>query len=245
MKVALFGYGKMGKEIEQILLNRGHSIVAKVSRNTDKNSIQTDNIDVVIEFSTPEAVVENIAFCLAHKLPIVIGTTGWYDHFDQLSKQSKENDTAMIYGTNFSIGVNLFFTLNSALAQLMTSSLDYSCEVKEIHHTEKKDAPSGTGITIAEDIIENNSRYTNWLNVKKTEISDTHILPLASERLPDVPGTHIVTYENEIDKIEITHTAKNRKGFALGSVLAAEWIINKKGIFSIKEIMPDLIKEII
>ena len=246
MKVALFGYGKMGKEIEKILLERRHTVTAKVGSDTNLDTLDTSNIDVVIEFSTPAAAHRNISFCIANRLPVVIGTTGeWYDDLDNLSSSCIANDSAMVYGTNFSIGVNIFFTINEALAKIMDANLGYDCAVKEIHHTEKKDAPSGTGITIAEDIISNNSHYQQWENVNKSKISNVTTLSLESERLPDVPGTHIVSYENDIDRIDLVHTAKNRKGFALGSVLAAEWIKNKKGCFSIKTVMPELIKDLI
>lgn len=245
MKIAIFGYGKMGKEIEKILIQRGHEVVEKITSKSDKNAIDPTNIDVVIEFSSPHAAAANIRYCIQHKLPVIIGTTGWYNQFDQLTKSCIDNNTAMVYGTNFSIGVNIFFTINSALAKIMNANLGYECTVKEVHHTEKKDAPSGTGITIAEDIIAEMNTYEKWENVNKAEISGPNVLSLASERLPDVPGTHIVSYENDIDRIDLIHTAKNRTGFALGSVMAAEWIKNKQGVFSIKEIMPELIKEII
>jgi len=245
MRVALFGYGKMGKEIEKILINRGHSIVEKIDKSTNLSNLKLENIDVAIEFSTPQSAEKNIRFCLNNHLPIIIGTTGWYHHFNDLKSISEAENGALVYGTNFSIGVNIFFAVNSALAKIMNADLGYTCGVKEIHHTEKKDAPSGTGITIAEDIISEIDVLTDWENVNKSKISNPHTLSLESERLPNVPGTHIVSYENEIDKIDLIHTAKNRTGFALGSVLAAEWIINNKGFFSIKEIMPKLIKELI
>lgn len=246
MKVALFGYGKMGKEIEKILLERGHTIAAKIDSNTNLSDIDVNQIDVAIEFSTPQTAHTNISFCVANKIPIIVGTTGeWYDHLEELSLACKANGSALVYGTNFSIGVNIFFSINETLAKIMNSNLGYDCSVKEVHHTEKKDSPSGTGITIAEDIIANNSHYHHWENVNKSKISTPHTLSLESERLPDVPGTHIVSYENEIDRIDLTHTAKNRKGFALGSVLAAEWINRKEGVYSIKEIMPELIKTLI
>lgn len=246
MRVALFGYGKMGKEIEQMLISRHHIVVAKVQNTTDRLALQIKDIDVVIEFSTPLAAQENIEFCLKNKLPIIVGTTGnWYNSLPKISDLCKTKNGLLIYGTNFSIGVNIFFAINSKLAEMMNADLGYEASVREIHHTEKKDAPSGTGITIAEDIISNNKNYTAWENVNKSQINRPNILSLESERFPDVPGTHIITYENNIDKIEFIHTAKNRKGFALGSVLAAEWSINKKGVFSIKDIMPELIKELL
>ena len=245
MRIALFGYGKMGKEIEKILLNRSHSIVAKIGRESKKEDIDFSQIDVAIEFSTPETAKENIELCIQHQTPVVIGTTGWYDQLDQLSITCDQYNGTMLYGTNFSIGVNIFFTINSALAKIMSANIDYDCNVKEVHHTEKKDAPSGTGITIAEDIITHNSHFESWENVNKSKISGSKVLSLESERLPDVPGTHIVSYENDIDRIDLIHTAKNRIGFALGSVLAAEWIKDKKGVYDIKSVMPELIKAII
>lgn len=246
MRVALFGYGKMGKEIEQVLISRNHTITAKLGSHSTKEDLNISDIDVVIEFSTPTTAKENILFCLNNQLPIIVGTTGnWYDELDHLTQLCKQKDGLLIHGTNFSIGVNIFFAINIKLAELMNADMGYEANVREIHHTEKKDAPSGTGITLAEDIIAEIETYTAWENVNKTEISNKNTLSLESERFPDVPGTHIVTYENEIDKIECIHIAKNRRGFALGSVLAAEWSLNKKGIFSIKEIMPKLIKELL
>lgn len=246
MRVALFGYGKMGKEIEQMLISRNHLVVATVRNAEERERLRVNDIDVVIEFSTPQAAYDNINFCLRNHLPIIVGTTGdWYQSLPALSELCTQENGLLIYGTNFSIGVNIFFSINAKLAEMMSADLGYEAAVREIHHTEKKDAPSGTGITIAEDIIANNQHYSTWKNVNKSEISEPNTLSLESERFPDVPGTHIVTYENNIDKIELIHTAKNRKGFALGSVLAAEWSVNKEGVFSIKDIMPDLIKELL
>lgn len=246
MRVALFGYGKMGKEIEQMLVSRNHLIVAKVRNSADRAELPVKDIDVVIEFSTPKAAQENIEFCLTNHLPIIVGTTGdWYNALPALTTLCEQENGLLIYGTNFSIGVNIFFTINSKLAEMMSADLGYEASVREIHHTEKRDAPSGTGITIAEDIIAENKHYDSWENVNKSKITNPAVLSLESERFPDVPGTHIVTYENDIDKIECIHTAKNRKGFALGSVLAAEWSVNKEGVYSIKDIMPNLIKELL
>jgi len=237
MKIAIFGYGKMGKEIEKVLLERGHSISCKISSKDNLDTIDFSNTDAVIEFSTPKTAKKNIEFCINHHLPIVIGTTGWYHDFDELSKLCQTKHSAMIHATNFSLGVNLFFKLNQQLAKLMNNYPSYKCSVTEIHHTEKKDAPSGTGITIAEDIIKELDHFSNWKNVKVSEIKNKNTLSLASERLPNVPGTHEVVYENDIDKIEITHTAHSRKGFALGSVIAAEWIKDKKGVFTMRDVL--------
>lgn len=237
MNVALFGYGKMGKEIEQILLERGHSVSLKVSSKDDLESLDFNGTDVVIEFSTPQTAEKNITFCLTHKLPIIIGTTGWYDNFDQLTTLCKKSDGAMLHATNFSLGVNLFFALNKQLAKLMNNHPSYACSVKEIHHTEKVDAPSGTGISIAEQIIGETESLTQWENVAPNDLQHNSSLALESERLPNVPGTHEVIYENEIDKIEISHTAHSRKGFALGSVIAAEWIKDKTGVFTMNNVL--------
>lgn len=238
MKIAIFGYGKMGKEIEKVCLERGHTISQKITSSSTITSLDFSKTDVAIEFSTPASAEKNILFCINNRIPVIIGTTGeWYNSLESIETLCIENNTAMLPATNFSLGVNLFFELNTQLAKLMNNYNDYSCAVKEIHHTEKLDSPSGTGITISEQIINEHSNYNSWENVNKCEVSHVNILPLESERLPNVPGTHEVVYENEIDKIEIKHTAHSRKGFALGSVIAAEWILNKKGVFSMKDVL--------
>ncbi len=231
----------MGKEIESVLLEKGHSISVKVNSSSSLSIIDFSDTDVVIEFSTPLTAKSNIEFCLNNHLPIVVGTTGWYNHLDDLKQLCHTKNGALLYGTNFSIGVNVFFKVNEFLADIMDKFNDYTCEVKEIHHTEKIDAPSGTGITIANQVIEKINRYDEWKNLPSNQINNSKTLSLASERLPNVPGTHIVKYENDIDKIELTHTAHNRKGFALGSVLAAEWLLNKKGIYEMKDVFNDII----
>ncbi len=237
MNIALFGYGKMGKEIEKIVLERGHSISIRLDKNMNKSELDFSNTDVVIEFTSPDSAKENIEFCLENEIPIIIGTTGWYDDLEYLSKICKNSNSSMLHATNFSLGVNIFFAVNSYLAKIMNTFNDYSVGVTEIHHTQKLDAPSGTGISIAEQIIEEKQDLKAWENVKKSEISDSSTLSIESLRLPDVPGTHDVKYDSEIDSIEIKHTAHNRKGFALGAVLASEWIIGKKGIFTMKDVL--------
>ncbi len=242
MNIALFGYGKMGKEIEKILLERGHSISHKIGSKTDLSSLDFSKTDAAIEFSTPDTAEKNIRFCIENTLPIIIGTTGWYDSFDEITSLCQTNQSAMLYATNFSIGVNLFFALNSKLAKLMNNYPDYACSLKEIHHTEKLDSPSGTGISLAEQIIEELDSKKEWENVSETETTRPTALSLESERLPHVPGTHIVKYEHEsasekVDKIEISHTAHSRHGFAYGSVLAVEWIKNKTGVFTMKDVL--------
>ncbi|MBK6524392.1 MAG: 4-hydroxy-tetrahydrodipicolinate reductase [Crocinitomicaceae bacterium] len=238
MKIALFGYGKMGKEIEKIALERGHSITGKINRSNPKENLDLNSVDVVIEFSAPELALEHIQFCLNNNLPVIIGTTGnWYNHLDDLKKICLERKGAMLHATNFSLGVNLFFAVNKYLANLMNAYPDYSASITEIHHTQKLDSPSGTGISIAEQIISNHTAYTKWENVTKENIKDSTSLSIESLRLPDVPGTHEVKYESSIDTIEIKHTAHNRKGFALGSVIAAEWLIKNKGVFTMNDVL--------
>ncbi len=238
MRIALFGYGKMGKEIEKIALDRGHTITGKINKSNPKENLDLNSVDVVIEFSAPELAHEHIQFCLKNNIPIVIGTTGnWYNQLDDLKKICLQKKGAMLYATNFSLGVNLFFAVNKYLAKLMNEYPDYSASITEIHHTQKLDAPSGTGISIAEQIISNHSAYTKWENVTTENLKDSTSLSIESLRLPDVPGTHEVKYESEIDTIEIKHTAHNRKGFALGSVIAAEWLIKNKGVFTMNDVL--------
>lgn len=237
MNIALFGYGKMGKVIEKIAEKRGHVIVARVNREQPKESFDFSDVDAVIEFSIPEKAKENIQFCFEHKLPVVIGTTGWYEHLEDLKKEAQQINGAFLHSTNFSLGVNVFFELNRHLATLMNQFDDYSAAVTEIHHTQKLDAPSGTGITLCEGVIENHDNYSKWENVKKSQISKNGTLSIESIRLPDVPGTHEVEYESSIDTINIKHTAHNREGFGLGSVIAAEWIIGKTGEFTMKDVL--------
>lgn len=237
MRIGLFGYGKMGKVIEKIALERGHEITARVSREEPKERFDLSNTDVVIEFSVPESAEENIQFCIDNDIPVVIGTTGWYDSLPHLSKYCEDHNGAMLHATNFSLGVNLFFELNRKLAKMMEPYSDYSASMLEVHHTEKLDAPSGTGISLAQDLIDNHKGYASWENVKKSQISDASVLALESQRLPSVPGTHHVTYESTIDKIEMVHTAHNREGFGLGSVIAAEWIKGKTGVFTMRDVL--------
>jgi 4-hydroxy-tetrahydrodipicolinate reductase len=237
MNIALFGYGKMGKEIETIALAEGHRISAKVSSSTDLSAIDFSDTDVIIEFSRPESAVANITFALTNNIPIVVGTTGWYDHLDELTKLCQEKKGSLLYATNFSIGVNIFFAVNTYLAKIMNTQHAYTASIDEIHHTQKLDAPSGTGISLAEQLIENNTKYTHWENVKKSELSTTEALSITSQRIPNVPGTHSVYYASEIDEIELKHVAHNRKGFAKGSILAAAWLKDRKGIFTMKDVL--------
>ena len=231
MKIALFGYGKMGKEIEQIALQRGHEIVLKI-KGTEEYDIS--QADIAIDFSIPNAALSNIVSCFRNNVPVISGTTGWLDDFDKAIDVCKENNGSFIYASNFSIGVNIFFELNKQLAKMMNSQKEYSINVEEIHHTKKLDTPSGTAITLAEGIINNTSKR-DW-QLKETQINDGTI-PIEAKRILDVPGTHIISYESQIDSIEIKHTAHNRKGFALGAVIAAEWLNNKIGIYTMKDVL--------
>lgn len=237
MNIAIFGYGKMGKEIESIAIARGHKITAKVNSKAPKENFDYSETDVIIEFSKPSSALENIHFAIDLGIPIIVGTTGWYDNFKAVSEYCNSKNGGLLHATNFSVGVNAFFALNAHLAKIMNGLSEYEATVLEIHHTEKLDAPSGTGITIAEQIIENHKTYTDWQNVKKDKIENKKTLSLASERLPNVPGTHEVTYSSEIDTIEIKHTAHSRKGFAQGSVIAAEWMKNKSGIYTMQDVL--------
>ena len=231
MKIALFGYGKMGKEIEQIALQRGHEIVLKI-KGTEEYDIS--KADIAIDFSVPNAALSNIVSCFRNNVPVISGTTGWLDDFDKAIDVCKENNGSFIYASNFSIGVNIFFELNKQLAKMMNSQKEYSINVEEIHHTKKLDTPSGTAITLAEGIINNTSKR-DW-QLKETQVN-AGTIPIEAKRILDVPGTHIISYESQIDSIEIKHTAHNRKGFALGAVIAAEWLNNKIGIYTMKDVL--------
>ncbi len=233
MKIALFGYGKMGKEIEQIALKRGHEIVLKIREN-EKYDIS--KADIGIDFSVPNAALHNIISCFKNNVPVISGTTGWLDDFDKALTVCKENKGSFIYASNFSIGVNLFFELNKSLAKMMSTHKDYSLDVEEIHHTKKLDTPSGTAISIAEQIIKNSSK-SNWELIKNSVKQDSNSVPISAKRILDTPGTHKVSYKSEIDSIEIKHIANNRKGFALGAIIAAEWLIKKNGIYTMKDVL--------
>jgi len=230
MKIALLGYGKMGQVIERIALERGHEIVLKKSSKDTFDGLE--NADVAIDFSVPDAAVTNISTCLNSNMPVISGTTGWLENYDKMVSLCNEKRGAFIYGSNFSLGVNIFFELNNHLAKIMAKFSQYKVEMEEIHHTQKLDAPSGTAITLAKEIIEN-SDYSSWAleNAKEDEIL------IDAKRIEGIPGTHSVFYNSEIDSIEIKHTAHNREGFALGAVIAAEWIVGKRGIFTMKDVL--------
>lgn len=230
MKIALLGYGKMGKTIEQIATNRGHEIVLKVDK--DDTDYDVSVADVAIDFSIPDAAVTNISNCFAAKVPVVSGTTGWLDQYDHMVALCKEKEGGFIYASNYSLGVNLFFELNKKLAAMMNNVEGYSIGMEEIHHTEKLDAPSGTAITLAEGIIEQTAK-SQWT----LDQGDEDTIPIVAKRIDKVPGTHTVNYDSEVDTIEIKHTAHNRNGFALGAVIAAEWLHGKTGVFSMKDVL--------
>ena len=244
MKIALLGYGKMGKIIEKIATDRKHDIILKIDYN-NQEELTAENLrqaDVVIEFSTPASALSNIEVCIAAGVPVVVGTTGWYEHLDGIKEKCLQNNATLLYGTNFSVGVNIFFHVNRLLARLMNNYPYYDVQVEEIHHTQKLDSPSGTAITIAEGIIDSLNTKKSWTNVLSADDNapgDDNIkndeLLIESFRIDSVPGTHTVIYDSEVDMIEFKHTAHNRNGFALGAVMAAEWVAGKKGFFSVEE----------
>jgi 4-hydroxy-tetrahydrodipicolinate reductase len=230
MNIALLGYGKMGKVIEGIAIERGHHIVLKVDADTENYNLS--DADVAIDFSIPSAAVQNISNCLNSNIPIVSGTTGWLDHYEKMVTLCKKQNGSFLYASNFSVGVNIFFEINKKLSELIGTQTNYSVSIEEIHHTQKLDAPSGTAISLANDIIKNTS-YTGW----KLENHSGSELQIIAKRIPDVPGTHEATYNSEVDSISIKHTAHSRQGFALGAVIAAEWLKDKKGVFSMKDVL--------
>jgi 4-hydroxy-tetrahydrodipicolinate reductase len=230
MNIALLGYGRMGKTIEALALKRGHSIVIKTS---DITTVDITKADVAIDFSIPEAAFKNITTCFNQNIPVISGTTGWLKDFDKAVDLCKTEKGAFIYASNFSLGVNLFFELNSKLAQMMSKFNDYKVDVEEIHHTQKLDTPSGTAITLAEDIISQSTKLKHW----SLEERNSEALKIEAKRIENVPGTHIVTYKSDIDTISIEHEAHNRDGFALGAIIAAEWLIGKQGVFTMKDVL--------
>ncbi|WP_461449116.1 4-hydroxy-tetrahydrodipicolinate reductase [Mucilaginibacter sp.] len=243
MKIALIGYGKMGKIIEKIATDRKHEIVLKIDHE-NVHELTAENLqkaDVAIEFTMPASVLGNINTCFNAGTPVVVGTTGWYDNLEQIKQECQASNGTLLYATNFSVGVNIFFHVNKLLAKLMNNYPYYDVQVEEIHHTQKLDSPSGTAITIAEGIIENIDSKDKWSNFLVSDDNDSdanikqNVLLIESLRIDSVPGTHTVIYDSEVDSIEFKHTAHNRNGFALGAVLAAEWVHDKKGFYSVQE----------
>ena len=230
MNIALLGYGKMGQLIEQIATKREHNIVAV--KDIDRPEIDLKDADMGIDFSTPEAAYENIVDCLENGIPVISGTTGWLDKYDEVVDFCKVKGGAFLYSSNFSLGVNIFFALNSYLARMMNPLNQYSVSIDELHHIHKLDAPSGTAISLAEDII-SQTPYKSW----QLNEADENTIPISSERKGEFPGTHRVVYTSEVDNIEIKHSAESREGFALGAVIAAEWLLGKTGVFTMKDVL--------
>lgn len=239
MKIALLGYGKMGKMIEEIILRENKDeVVLKIS-SSNKNLLTKEKLqaaDVAIEFSNPTSVLKNIKICFDAGIPVVVGSTGWYDQFSEVKDWCNKANGTIVYASNFSIGVNIFFELNKKLASLMNGRNDYEPVIEEIHHTNKKDSPSGTAITLANDLLSVLQLKNHWVNHQSSLKNELIIL---SQRIDDIVGTHIVTYNSSVDKIEIKHEASNRAGFAQGALMAAEWIKSKKGCYEFRDILFD------
>ena len=232
MKIALLGYGRMGQTIEKIAISRGHDVVLKIDK--DDKDYDITKADVAIDFSLPSAAFGNITNCINNRVPVVSGTTGWLDNYDKAVALCEEKNGGFIYASNFSLGVNIFFELNKTLAKMMSNLSQYNVTMEEIHHTKKLDAPSGTAITLAEGVIDNNNNYESW---KLDGTDNKNTIPIAAKRIEDVPGTHSINYVSEVDSINIEHIAHNRQGFALGAVVAAEWLVGKTGVFSMNDVL--------
>jgi 4-hydroxy-tetrahydrodipicolinate reductase len=236
MKIILLGYGKMGKAIEKEALSQGHEVVLTVDEHNSATITLSDlqQADVAIEFSRPEAAFDNLQRCIDAGLPVVSGTTGWLDRMETLKSYCEEKGGAFLYASNFSIGVNLFFQLNKTLTKLMAAHTQYLPRMEEIHHTQKLDAPSGTAITLAKGLLENYPARSYWTLDPST---DEHALVISAKRIDLVPGTHTISWDSEVDSIEIKHTAHSRKGFVVGALLAAEWLVGKKGCFGMEDVL--------
>lgn len=241
MKIALIGYGKMGKLLERFAQERGHEICITIDADnaSDIRSERFKEADVAIEFSVPHAALEHIYDAFEADVPIVVGTTGWYDELAAVEQKCRAGNNTLLYASNFSVGVNVFFYVNKVLAKLMNRYPQYDVQVEEIHHTQKLDAPSGTAITIAEGILDGLERKNTWVNEVIGQQDDVITKPnellIESHRIEEVPGTHTVIYSSEVDELEFKHTAHSRAGFALGAILAAEWLHGKKGFYSIQD----------
>jgi len=231
MNIALLGYGKMGKTIEQVAIKRGHNVVLTIDK--DDKDYDITKADVAIDFSIPTVAFNNISNCINNNVPVISGTTGWLDKYDDAVALCKEKKGAFIYASNYSLGVNIFFELNKTLAKMMSALKQYNVSMEEIHHTQKLDAPSGTAITLANGVIEKHQGFDNW----KLDENGESTIPIVAKRIEDVPGTHTVTYESEVDTINIEHIAHTRQGFALGAVVAAEWIVGKAGVFTMNDVL--------
>ena len=237
LRIALLGSGNMGQEVEQLALQKGHVVQLIIDRPEQWQTLgdQLKSCDVAIEFTTPETAPQNMMQCFAQGVPIVCGTTGWYDQLPDITKACEEQQGTLFYSPNFSIGVNIFFLINSFLAKIMSGQAGYHVSMTEIHHTRKKDAPSGTALKLAHDIIENHQGITGWTN--KSDTDQPGMLPVEAIRQGDVTGTHEVRYTSDVDSIEIKHVANNRRGFSEGAILAAEWVLGRKGIYTMKHIL--------
>ena len=236
MRIALIGYGKMGKAIEKIALERGHviSFCIGTANKSSLSTITTENTDIAIECSTPSTVIQHIAYCFSQNIPIVVGTTGWYEHLETIKKQATSTNQSILYATNFSIGVHLFFKIAKYAASLLEEyKTSYTPTIHEVHHTQKKDAPSGTAITLANKVLEHNSVFEDWTDLGNS----TDKLCITSERTENIPGTHTLSFNSGIDTISLSHVANNREGFAYGAVQAAEWLVGRKGVFGIEEMI--------
>lgn len=231
MNIALLGYGKMGQTIEQIAVKRGHTIVLKVDK--DDSNYDITKADVAIDFSIPSVAFNNISLCIENNIPVVSGTTGWLDNYDKAVALCHDKKGAFIYASNYSLGVNIFFELNKTLAKMMSNLKQYNVSMEEIHHTQKLDAPSGTAISLANDIIANHKAFDAW----KLDEAGESAIPITAKRIKDVPGTHTITYKSEVDTITIDHVAHNRQGFALGAVIAAEWLVGKTGVYTMNDVL--------
>ena len=237
MNIALIGYGKMGKAIEEIAISRGHSVVVKFNSQNPLESSQLRTTDVAIEFSQPDLALKHIKLCADGQIPIVVGTTAWEEHLPEIINHIDKREASLIYSSNFSIGVNLFFEMNKYLARLMNDKTDYVASITEIHHAQKIDAPSGTAVTLAKDLISNHPTYSSWKLTGQSQNMEKSDLPISAIREENVPGTHIISYTSEIDTLTIEHKAHNRKGFALGAIIAAEFIHKKKGVYTMSDIL--------
>jgi 4-hydroxy-tetrahydrodipicolinate reductase len=231
MNIALLGYGRMGKTIEQIAIKRGHNIVLTVDK--DDKDYDISKADVAIDFSIPDEAFNNISNCINNNVPVISGTTGWLDNYDTAVALCEEKKGAFIYASNYSLGVNIFFELNKTLAKMMNALKQYNVTMEEIHHTQKLDAPSGTAISLANDIIEQHGTFDNW----KLDTDEENTISIIAKRIENIPGTHTINYESEVDSISIEHIAHNRQGFALGAVIAAEWIVGKTGVFTMNDVL--------
>lgn len=237
LKIILIGYGKMGKEIEAIALQKGHAIIHRIEVAEDWRQLDLITAaDVAIDFSIPNVALENMRRCMSLMLPLVIGTTGWYDHMKTIEEEVAMTNASLLWASNFSLGVNILFHFNQKLAKVMSRFPEYTPHIHEIHHTQKLDAPSGTAISIANGIIEEYQHLENWKLQENREIEAPH-LAISHERIDQVPGTHEITYDSDIDQISLRHEAKSRKGFAKGALVAAEWLVGKKGFYNMKDVL--------